>query len=232
MSVRGVFVTGTDTGVGKTVVAAAVVHMLRAQGLRVAVMKPVASGAYQTQGGLRNDDAQRLISVSNVTAEYAQVNPYCFAPPVAPHIAAEEAGVVIDPAIIRTRFGDLSRQADAIVVEGVGGWRVPLAAGFDVAALASDLQLPVVLVVGLRLGCLSHARLSAEAIAAADCPLAGWIGSTVDADMERYGQNLATLRRLLPAPCLGIVPHLENPGPESAAAHLETQSLLSLVEDH
>lgn len=218
---KGFFVTGTDTEVGKTVVAAGLVHALAARGLRVAGMKPVASGGRETSAGLRNADAEALIATANVAADYTEVNPYCFAPPIAPHIAAAEAGVAIEAAKILAAAETLAARADAIVVEGVGGWRVPLAPDFDVAALAGALGLPVVLVVGLRLGCLNHALLTAEAIRASGSALAGWVGSAVEPQMARRDENIATLRKFLGAPCLGVVPHLENPTAAAVALHLD-----------
>lgn len=227
---QGLFVTGTDTDAGKTVVAAGIVHALAATGLRVAVMKPVASGARETPAGLRNEDAERLLAASKVAADYDLVNPYCFVPPIAPHLAAEEAGVTIDRERIEKAARALAARADALIVEGVGGWRVPLAPNFDVAALAGALGLPVVLVVGLRLGCLNHALLSAAAVRSAGSPLAGWIGSGVDAQMDRRRENVATLTRLLGAPCLGVVAHLADPAPAAVAAQLDIASLVHALD--
>lgn len=226
---NGIFVTGTDTGVGKTVVAAGIVHALIARGARVAAMKPVASGAHAGAEGLRNDDAERLIAAANVETRYEEVNPFCFAPPVAPHLAAREAGVAIDLAPVLAAAGKLAARADVLVVEGVGGWTVPLGPAFDVAALAAALDLPVVLVVGLRLGCINHARLSADAVLRSGCRLAGWVGSGVDPRMARREENIATLRELLPAPCLGIVPHLGKITPESVATCLSGDRLASIA---
>lgn len=226
---NGVFVTGTDTGVGKTVVAAAIAYALSARGRRVAVMKPVASGAHATAAGLRNDDALRLLTASSVPAGYGEINPYCFEPPVAPHLAARAAGIRIDPAVIAAAAAALAARADALVVEGVGGWRVPLAPGCDVAALAATLAMPVVLVVGLRLGCLNHALLSAEAISGSGCAFAGWVGSAVDPAMARRDENVATLKETVAAPCLGIVPHLDGTGPAAVAEHLEVARITAIV---
>ena len=223
---KGCFVTGTDTEIGKTVVAAGIAHAFVGRGLRTAVMKPVASGGHETEAGLRNEDAERMIAASNVAANYAEVNPYCFAPPIAPHIAAAEAGVAIDTETILHAARSLAARADVLVVEGVGGWRVPLAPDFDVAALATALGLPVVLVVGLRLGCLNHALLSAEAIRAAGCTLAGWVANEIDPAMERRDKNIATLRAGIAAPCLGTVPRLEAFDPRAVAVHLSLGPLL------
>jgi len=190
-------VTGTDTGVGKTYAAVALVRALVQQGLRVAVMKPVAAGALSTPEGLRNADATALMAAANVIAEYADVNPYCLRAPVSPHIAAAEDGVRIDIGHILRCFEGLAARADWIVVEGAGGWLAPLNGQQTVADLAHALGLPVVLVVGLRLGCLNHALLSARAIETARVPLAGWIANHVDAHFERAAENLATLEHLL-----------------------------------
>jgi dethiobiotin synthetase len=204
---RGYFVTGTDTGVGKTRVVAGLIAALRAQGHRVAGMKPVASGCVMTSDGLRNEDALALIEASGLDLPYDWVNPYAFAPPIAPHIAAREAATTIRFDVIRDALTKLFSQADRVVVEGVGGWHVPLGDEGDVAALAVALDLPVVLVVGLRLGCLNHAVLTAAAIHACGAPIAGWVASAVDAAFERPADNLQALGELLQAPCLGVLDH-------------------------
>jgi dethiobiotin synthetase len=202
---RGVFVTGTDTGVGKTVVAAALIRALVRGGFAVAGMKPVASGAELTPAGLRSADALALIAAANVAAAYERVNPYCFAPPIAPHIAAREAGVVIDVARVRASFDALARCADCVVVEGVGGWATPIGAGQTMGDVACALGLPVVLVVALRLGCLNHALLTARALAADGARLAGWVGNSIAPDFERKAANIAELELLLKEPAAMIV---------------------------
>ena len=214
---RGVYVTGTDTGVGKSVTTAALLAALNAAGVRAIGMKPVASGSEATPQGLRNADAELLRTHSAGTPAYADVNPCTLVPPIAPHIAAHEAGVSIALPPLRAAYARLAADADRVLVEGVGGWMAPLAcAPFQPAPTAQPLMqadvaralgLPVILVVGLRLGCLNHALLSARAIAADGCRLVGWIGNRIDAHMLRAGENLATLRALLPAPCLGVLPH-------------------------
>jgi dethiobiotin synthetase len=206
--VKGLFVTGTDTGVGKTRVAVALIHALRARGLRVAAMKPVSAGSVP---GELNEDVVALLQAANVAADIRDVNPYAFAEPVAPHIAAQQAGVRIDLGTIAAAYARLAAAADVVVVEGAGGWRVPLNEHEDMADLAQRLGLPVVLVVGLRLGCLSHALLTAESIARRQLPWAGWVGNAIDPDMACQAENVATLRARLPGPCLGIhsyQPHL------------------------
>lgn len=224
---NGLFVTGTDTDVGKTVVAAALVRALAARGLRVAGMKPVASGAHGSPSGPRNADAEALIAAANVSAPYPEINPYCFEPPIAPHLAAAEAGVEIRREVIREAADALAARVAWLVVEGVGGWRVPLAPGFDVAALAAGFGFPVVLVVGLRLGCLNHALLSAAEIRAAGCEFAGWVGNVIAPDMERLEENIDTLERLLDAPCLGVIPRLAADALQTAAAYLKIDGLVA-----
>ena len=202
------FVTGTDTGVGKTLIAAALVHALARGGRRAVGMKPVAAGAVWRDGALRNEDVETLIAAANVTVPRDAVCPVLLPQPVAPHIAAELAGVRIFWRPIQAAFDTLQAQVDAVVVEGVGGFRVPLAPDFDTADLARSLGLPVVLVVGLRLGCLNHALLTAEAIAARGLRLQAWVGNRIDPMMAEADRNLETLRGLLPAPCMGVVPHM------------------------
>lgn len=206
---RGFFVTGTDTGVGKTVIAAALTRALVGSGLRVAVMKPVASGSDPTPEGLRNSDALALIAAGNVPAPYELVNPYCFLPAVSPHIAAREAGVSVDLALLRRRFDALAAGADCVLVEGAGGWLAPVSDAATIADLAAALRLPVVLVVGLRLGCLNHARLTREAIASRGAAFAGWVANAIDPQLERAAENLATLTACLGEP-LARVGYLER----------------------
>jgi len=213
---RGIFVTGTDTEVGKTVAAAALVRTLVQAGLRVGVMKPIAAGADETPNGLRNSDALALMAASNVRASYENVNPVCLAMAASPHIAAASAGIRIEVAPIVRSFDRLSMLSDLVIVEGAGGWYVPLNDTESMADLAAALDLPVVLVVGLRLGCLNHAQLTARAIEARGLRLAGWIGNHIHAHFEHAAENIATLETRLPAPLLDIVPFQPH-APESAA---------------
>lgn len=207
-SPRGYFITGTDTGVGKTVVTLGLMQSLQARGLRVAGMKPVASGCVRTVQGLRNEDALRLQRQSSLALSYQAVNPYAFEPAIAPHLAANEAGVRISLAMIRTGFERLVARADRVCVEGVGGWLVPLNESQTVADLAGELGLEVVLVVGMRLGCLNHALLTAQAIRAADLDVAGWVANVPAPGGERVDENIAALEERLGAPLLGTVPYL------------------------
>lgn len=221
---KGFFVTGTDTGCGKTEVSLGLIQTLRWQGLKVQGMKPVASGCVASPQGLRNGDAQRLLVQSSHPVPYDWVNPYAFLPPIAPHIAAREAGIEIDLGRIRHCAVALAVQADLLVVEGVGGWRVPLGPALAVSDLPQALGLAVILVVGLRLGCLNHAALTAESILACGCHLAGWVANQIDPDLARYEENLVTLSALIPAPRLGFIPWLgQSTGgvePETWASHL------------
>jgi dethiobiotin synthetase len=218
----GVFVTGTDTGCGKTTVATALLRGLASRGLRAAGYKPVASGAERCDGFLRNDDALTLWRAGIPGLHYDEINPYCFAPAIAPHIAADEAGVAIDLAQLVAGYRALGARADWVIVEGAGGWRVPLAEGLDMQGLAIALGIPVVMVVGLRLGCINHALLTAQAIRAAGVPLLGWIGSAVDPAMARRDVNVAFLQDALDCPALGLLP---SPDDSAAADSLAAQLL-------
>lgn len=210
MSSRGFFVTGTDTGVGKTVVSAALTRALVARGLRVAVMKPIASGSDPTPEGLRNSDALTLMAAANVTVPYEAVNPYCFLPPISPHIAAREARVTIDLALLRSRCDSLAAASDCVIVEGAGGWLAPIGEGATMGELAAALALPVLLVVGLRLGCLNHALLTRESLAARGVAFAGWVANSIDPHFDRAAENLATLTARLGEPPLAYVPFLDR----------------------
>jgi dethiobiotin synthetase len=204
------FVTGTDTGVGKTYVACQLAAAARAAGQRVGVFKPVASGSEMTPAGLRNEDALALIAASGCVAAYAEVNPYCFAPPVSPHIAAREAGVRIELARLQSAADRLAQDADLLLVEGAGGWLAPIDDGHTMQDLALALRLPVVLVVGLRLGCLNHALLTARAVTASGLALAGWIGNSIDPAFARREDNLETLARELASEPLAVFGHAEE----------------------
>ncbi|WP_411833237.1 dethiobiotin synthase [Pseudoxanthomonas mexicana] len=221
----GLYVTGTDTGIGKTVASAALLHALRMRSLRAVGMKPLASGCEAGEQGWRNEDALALLAASDPRPAYDDLNPYALPAPLAPEIAAREAGVAIDPARLDAAFARLRAQADHVVVEGVGGWAAPLSATLDQADLARRWELPVVLVVGLRLGCINHARLTARAIAADGLPLLGWIANEVDPAMARLEENLALLQDRLHAPCLGRIPHR----PQAEAA--QRGALLRLPAD-
>lgn len=216
---RGLFITGTDTGVGKTVVASGLVRLAAKSGRRVVGLKPVASGAEGTADGLRNEDAVALAAESSVQLPYALTNPLCFKPAIAPHIAAAEAGVPIAVPDLVGWYERATGQAELAIVEGAGGWRVPLHPEGFLSDLPEQLGLDVLLVVGLRLGCLNHARLTLEAIdRSGRCRYVGWIGNRIDPAFARLDENLATLTRLLGGPPLAVIPPLPS---ATAAAALE-----------
>lgn len=233
MSTRGCFVTGTDTEVGKTRIACAVLHLLGAGGVRAAGFKPVAAGATEVDGRLVNDDVQALRAAGTVALDDAEVGPVQLRTACAPHIAAAVEGVAVDRAALLRAARHVAARSDRLVVEGVGGFRVPLGDDWDSADLACDLGLPVVLVVGVRLGCISHALLTAEAVRARGLHLAGWVANRIGRDMPHVDDNVAALRRWLGdrhgAPCLGDVPWLEAPGPAEVAAHLDAAALRALL---
>ena len=206
---RRLFVTGTDTGVGKTWVTAGLIHALQSLGVRVAAVKPVAAGTAWIGGRRLNEDAVLLGSALAPPRPPEAVAVAVFDPPVAPHIAAEHAGVGLDPDRLARECLDRGGDADWLLIEGAGGWRVPLSRrGPTLADLARRLEAEVLLVVGLRLGCLNHALLTAEAVAADGLRLAGWVATTLDPDLPEMPAQIETLRARLGAPCLGVLPHL------------------------
>ena len=223
---NGAFVTGTDTGCGKTVVSLGLVAALQARGLLVQTMKPVAAGCERTAAGLRNPDARRLRHQASREAPYELVNPYAFEPPIAPHIAAEEMGVTIELTTICQRAGALAEQADFLVVEGVGGWRAPLGPKLFASDLPGGLGLPVIMVIGLKLGCINHSLLTAESIRAGGNALLGWVATRVTPRMAVPEKNLATLVALIDAPFLGLVPWLVTPDGPAVAKYLCVDALL------
>jgi dethiobiotin synthetase len=223
---KGVFLTGTDTDCGKTEVSLGLMQALQRLGLRVLGMKPIASGCERTAAGLRNEDALRLQAEGSLEVDYDLVNPYCFEPPIAPHIAAGQAGLEIELEVIRDRVNKLAAQADFLVVEGVGGWRVPLGPALSVSDLPRSLGLPVVLVVGLKLGCINHSLLTAESVRATGNRLVGWIADQLEPDMRARDENLATLAALLGVPCLGVIPWLASPDPRRVADILTLNGLV------
>jgi len=215
---KGYFVTGTDTGVGKTVIACALLRAFANAGFKAVGMKPVAAGAESDARGLVHDDVERLAGAGNVVAPRELLNPYCLRRPIAPHIAAMQQGVAIDFARIERSFCALASLADCVVVEGVGGFRVPLGPDTDTAQLAGRLGLPVILVIGMRLGCLNHALLTAEAIAAQGLRLAGWVANHVDPDMVAADENVEALETRLPTGLIARVPFMREPD-YAAIAH-------------
>ncbi|MBL1268494.1 MAG: dethiobiotin synthase [Halomonas sp.] len=225
------FVTGTDTDAGKTLVTSGLLYVARQQQLSTLGLKPIASGSQATPEGLHNSDALALQHQSVPPVDYTTVNPITFAPAIAPHLAALEVGKPLEISAIVSLLRETLAQTprDVTLIEGAGGWRVPLNAQEDFADLAMALELPVILVVGLKLGCLNHARLTAEAIRADGLVVAGWAGSVVDpafaADTARFEANIAHLNAKLAAPCLGIIPHLNAPDAANAAPYLSLEPL-------
>ena len=228
---RGFFITGTDTGCGKTEVTLGLMQALQARGWRVLGMKPVASGGVEGPEGVRNADALRIQAQGTVEAPYDRVNPYAFVAPIAPHLAARQAGVEIGLASIAAAHAALCRDADLVLVEGVGGWRVPLGPGLCVGDIPRAFDLPVILVVGLKLGCLNHALLSVESIQASGARLAGWVANQVDPDMLALEDNLDSLATRIEAPCLGAPPWLSEPTPERIAHYLHPQRLCAALPE-
>ncbi len=213
---RALFVTGTDTGVGKTLIAAALLRGLRERGERVAGMKPVASGCRETPDGIVNDDALALIAEASEPAPYRIVNPYAFVPAIAPHVAAVEAGTRIDLRELERAYRILAGLADVVVIEGAGGWLTPLDERHALADFVKKVKADVILVVGLRLGCLNHALLTAQAVERAGLKLAAWVANGIDPLFERASDNIRALQERLKSPLLGVVPH--NPASKAAAA--------------
>ena len=211
-------VTGTDTGVGKTLISCALLHGLAARGRRAVGFKPVAAGV--DADGM-NDDAKALLAVSAVPLSYEQVNPYCLREAIAPHLAARNENVNIELSRVLDAYRELDAQHDIVIVEGAGGFRVPLNDTQDSADLAQALNLPVILVVGMRLGCLNHALLTVEAIAARGLMLAGWVANATVADMAMRDENIAALRQRIAAPLLGTVPHMAEPDVKVVAGYLD-----------
>ena len=214
------FVTGTDTGVGKTLVSAALLHTLAARHPRVVGMKPVAAGTVRHGDGRASEDALALRAASTCAVPPELDNPILLPDPLSPHIAAERAGVRIDIEHLVRCYRELARRADAVVVEGAGGFHVPLSDSRTGADLAQALALPVVLVVGLRLGCLNHALLTVEAIRARGLLLAGWVANHVDPAMQAPQENIAWLQRQLAAPLLADIACQDAPDPRAIAIHL------------
>lgn len=226
------FITGTDTDVGKSLVAAALLHAGQKQGLKTLGLKPVAAGCEQkdVDGSLTwvNDDALLLQQYSSVKLAYEQVNPVALEQAIAPHIAAQKENKSLSlDRIAGFLRGSMMTSSDLCVVEGAGGWKVPLNTREYMSDVAHSLNLPVILVVGMRLGCLNHALLTVDAIKKDGLVLAGWVANTLDVEMPVFAENIDTLSSLIPAPCLGTLPHLSSPSPEAAAEYLDINKLYS-----
>ncbi|WP_338846497.1 dethiobiotin synthase [Massilia sp. W12] len=228
MSVFSCFVTGTDTDIGKTLVSATLLHQLKRQGLRTVGMKPVAAGCVLQQGQRSNADIEQLQQASSIETPLEMRCQYLFDPFCAPHIAAARNGVQIELAPIVQQYHALQTLADAIIIEGVGGFCVPLSAQYDTADLAQRLNAPVLLVVGLRLGCINHALLTQEAVRARGLQLLGWVGNLIDPHMAYPDENIATLKQKLHAPCLGIIPRLTCSTPQQAGQAVRYLDFASL----
>ena len=222
---RGLFITGTDTDCGKTEITLGLMHRLQQEGLSVQGLKPIAAGAGETPVGLRNEDALRIQRQCSLRIPYEQINPFVYAPPIAPHLAAEQAGRPIEAGEILAAFSSLRAISDCVVVEGAGGWLVPLNDELVIADLAMMLKLPVILVVGMKLGCINHALLTAESIRQSGAVLAGWVANHIDPEMGAQAGNLRTLVDHLGAPCLGEVPYLNHPMPEQIGRYLMPERL-------
>lgn len=222
---RGYFITGTDTNVGKTRIACALLAAFNARGLTTAAFKPVASGCKQTPDGLRNDDALLLQQQASLRTSYDEVNPYAFAPAIAPHLAAQQAEIEIDFTRLRTAYHQLAARAEIVIVEGAGGWLVPLGTNTTVADLAQTLDLPVILVVGLRLGCLNHALLTTDAIRQRGLTLASWVANSLDPNMTAVQDNISALSERLNAPLLGYLPWSPDTSTDDTARWLSVDLL-------
>ncbi|HBO94367.1 MAG: dethiobiotin synthase [Pseudomonadales bacterium] len=221
------FVTGTDTDAGKTFVTVLMLEALKQKGLSTLALKPLAAGCEQVDGELRNDDALKLQAAMTVALPYQQINPIALKSAIAPHLAAEEEGRTLSvdrlAGLIR---GALMTPADVTLVEGAGGWLVPLNHRETLGNLVKELELPVILVVGVRLGCLNHALLTAQAVAAAGLPLAGWVANGIDPEAAKVQENINTLKSMLPAPCLGVIPHGPQADKEALAQLIDIDLLL------
>lgn len=228
MAKRSFFITGTDTDAGKTIVTAGLLAAANKAGKRTIGLKPVAAGCEDTPEGLRNSDAVLLQETASVKLSYDQVNPIAFEPAIAPHIAAMREGRMMSGERIAAYCrGAMMQPADLVLVEGAGGWRVPLSYRETMAQIPKSLQVPVILVVGMKLGCINHALMSAESISRDGIPLAGWIANRVDADMDCYEENRDTIANMLRAPMLAEIPHVSDPTPDNIAEFIDIDRLFA-----
>ena len=221
MAKQWLFITGTDTDVGKTVVACGFLAAANQQGLRTAAIKPVAAGCEVTKQGMTNTDALQLQAAASHKLPYQQINPIALEPAIAPHIAAAEAGVRLSASrLVGYCRGVSLMPVDMVVIEGAGGWRVPINSRETLADVARELNCAVVVVVGMRLGCLNHALLTMEAIRRDGLQIAGWVANILDPEMPRLQENIDTLMQCINEPCLGTVPRLDDLSPEKVATFL------------
>jgi dethiobiotin synthetase len=223
---KGLFITGTDTEIGKTCITAGLAHVVAQAGLRVAAIKPVAAGQECVDGVWVNEDVRQLRDAGNLDLTDSEVGPWQLRAACAPHVAAQLEARVLDPKQLTVDVQRVAARADLTLIEGVGGFCVPLVPGWDTADMARDFALPVVLVVGMRLGCLSHAFLTAEAVRARGLVLAGWVGNAVAPDMPYLDEQWSALQEGLAAPCWGRVPRLQQPSPAAVAAYLNADAVL------
>lgn len=230
MTKKAFFITGTDTNVGKTLVAAGLLVAAKQKGLTTAALKPVAAGCEKTDEGLRNSDALLLQSVMTQTLHYDQINPCALEAAIAPHIAAQQEKRSLSVDRLSGFCRGVLSSANFVAVEGAGGWRVPLNARETLADLAKNLELPVIIVVGVRLGCINHALLTFEAVVRDGLAVAGWVANCIDADMPVLQENIDSLKARLPVPCLGVVPFLAEPSPEQVAGYFEQAALDHLMQ--
>jgi dethiobiotin synthetase len=222
----GLFITGTDTDVGKTTIALGLIAALKDKGLRVGVMKPVSAGCEQTSEGLRNEDAVLLMQQASVDFPYEVVNPYAFEPPVAPHIAAVEVAVNIDIEVIRNSYLKIAEKVDIVIVEGAGGWLVPINEKETMADMVKALSLDVITIVGIRLGCLNHALLTSQSIAASGLNHKGWIANHLSVATERAAENVIALRERIPASLLDEIPYMEDKSLVMISEHFDISRVL------
>lgn len=229
--VNSFFITGTDTDVGKTYLAAGLIKAYRQRGFQVSGFKPVASGGEWINGHLVNQDALSLMAEASVSLSYEEVNPYCFEPAIAPHIAAQQANVKIELALIKSSYERQLSQSEIVIIEGAGGWKVPLGENLGFDDVAHSLGAPVILVVGVKLGCINHALLSEEAILHKGCRLAGWVGNNMDPDFNEFDENIESLKERMGSPCLGLLKYQEGKGHESELGQINMASMLDYLAD-
>ena len=219
------FITGTDTNIGKTLVSCALLNALSKKRKGVVGMKPIATGCHETPDGLLSEDVEKLRAASDIKAHLSLVNPYAFIPPIAPHIAAQLTKTKIDLTVIHEAFKQLQNMAEAVIVEGIGGFKVPIDVRATTIDIVRTLQLPIILVVGVKLGCLNHALLTLDAIHSSRLRLEAWVANCIDPSMELVEENIKTLQQRIPAPLLGTIPFTQNLTPQKAASHLDIYRL-------
>jgi len=227
---KGYFITGTDTGVGKTFVSCALLQAFADKGQRTATMKPIAAGCDKTADGWHNDDALQLMKYANVELNYRQVNPVALPSPIAPHLAIEHMHEAVTIEKLASHFEGIKKSADYFIIEGAGGWLVPLNKDESMAGIPYAFGLDVILVVGIRLGCLNHALLTAAAIEQSGNHLAGWIANIIDPNMLMSEKNILTLRNMIGAPLLGTLPHMDTNEVPAASQKLDVDFLLELSQ--